>query len=91
MRIEELEIYSDASNAAIIRHPQRRFPGVLVQGDTMHSMAEIAKTVSAGLDKETDLFWEMEELRERLESFVQHYIEVLKAEDMKLPFPEPKK
>lgn len=35
MRIEPVEIYSDASNQAILRHPARRFPGILVQGDTL--------------------------------------------------------
>jgi len=36
MRTEVVEIYSDQANAAVIRHPSRKFPGVLVQGDTLH-------------------------------------------------------
>jgi Family of unknown function (DUF6959) len=31
MHVEPVEIYSDQTNAAIMRHPGRRFPGVLIQ------------------------------------------------------------
>jgi hypothetical protein len=40
MHIESVEIYSDAANAAIHRHPGRRFPGVLLQGDTLYSICQ---------------------------------------------------
>ncbi len=42
MHTESVEIYSDATNSAVMRHPGRRFPGVLVQGDTLHSMCVAA-------------------------------------------------
>ena len=35
---ESVEIYTDATNCAVMRHSARRFPGVLVQRDTLHSM-----------------------------------------------------
>jgi len=35
MRTELIEIYSDKSNAAVLRHPGRKFSGLLVQGDTL--------------------------------------------------------
>jgi len=35
MRIEPVRIYSDASHGAVIRHRGRRFPGALIQGDTL--------------------------------------------------------
>ena len=38
MHVESVEIYSDATNAAVMRHPGRRFPGMLIQGDTLHSL-----------------------------------------------------
>src|SRR5262245_1747536 len=38
MHVEQVEIYSDVSNAAVMRHPGRRFPGVLVQGDTLYTL-----------------------------------------------------
>lgn len=33
MREDKVEILSDTTNAAIMRHLGRRFPGVLIQGD----------------------------------------------------------
>ena len=46
MRSESVEIYSDTTNAAVLRHPGKKFPGVLVQGDTLYTMcqAAVAKT-----------------------------------------------
>jgi hypothetical protein len=38
MHTEPVEIYSDATNAAVMRHPGRKFPGVLIQGDTLHTL-----------------------------------------------------
>jgi len=35
MRTENVEILSDRTNTAVMRHPGRRFPGVLVQGDSL--------------------------------------------------------
>jgi hypothetical protein len=46
MHISSVEIYSDATNAAIIRHPDRRFPGVLIQGDTLNILARTAISIS---------------------------------------------
>lgn len=48
MRTETVEIYSDASNAAVIRHPGRQFPGMLIQEDTLHSLGEMAAAAFAG-------------------------------------------
>jgi hypothetical protein len=69
MKIESVEIYSDASNAAILRHPGRRFPGVLVQGDTLHSIVgslQIVMRNAAGLEEEpaAELAGALEQLRD---------------------------
>jgi hypothetical protein len=56
MRVEPVEIYSDQTNAAVMRHPDRHFPGVLVQGDTLWTMCgradEACKNRRAVLDEE---------------------------------------
>lgn len=36
MRVEPVEIYSDATNAAVMRHPGRHVPGFLIQGDSLY-------------------------------------------------------
>lgn len=90
MRTESVEIYSDASNQAVVRHPGRRFPGSLIQGDTLYSVCPLAEHVYAAsqhrLDDDTrdDLAKVCHALRGRLE----HYKAVLKEHDIELPFVE---
>lgn len=62
MRLEQVEIYSDASNAAVMRHPGRNFPGVLVQGDTL---ANLAHRLSSAME-EIDIAQLSEESQENL-------------------------
>jgi hypothetical protein len=88
MNVEPVEIYSDATNAAVMRHPGRRFPGVLVQGDTLHSMCRNADEVCAkarsALDGDT--YIELNELRNHLQAFLTHYKSVLADHGIELPF-----
>ena len=45
MRKEQVEIYSDTSNASVLRHPDRHFPGCSVQGDTLHGLRQSVRRV----------------------------------------------
>ena len=87
MKTEIVEIYSDASNAVVIRHPGRKFPGVLIQGDTLCIMVDTLSSVvekSASLPDETAT--ELKDVRDRLSDFLSHYVAVLKQHELPLPF-----
>ncbi|TNJ32634.1 DUF6959 family protein [Arenimonas terrae] len=87
MHIEPVEIYSDASNAAVMRHPGRRFPGVLVQGDTLSSLVGQASSVAEraeGLDE--DARDELDGLLEKLRDLLGHYEETLLTHGLDLPY-----
>jgi hypothetical protein len=90
MRPAVVEIYSDMTNAAVMRHPDRRFPGVLVQGDTLyalcHSADALCRDARGALPDDT--YAEMNDLRNRLWSFLVHYKQVLGDHDIPLPFSE---
>jgi len=86
MRIEEVEIYSDAVNAAIMRHPGRKFPGMLIQGDTLHSFSVMAATALMDAEPESDQWYELKELVDALQSRVDHYSRVLEEHGLGLPF-----
>ncbi|MGC0421176.1 DUF6959 family protein [Embleya sp. AB8] len=44
----EVELFTDASNDAVLRLPGRRHPGVLIQGDSLSILrAEVASIVEA--------------------------------------------
>jgi hypothetical protein len=88
MRTEQVEIYSDASNQAILRHPARRFPGVLVQGDILKILhgEMVAALTEAGDTLTEDARLDLEHVRDFLGGCLEHYRVVLGEHDMELPF-----
>jgi hypothetical protein len=90
MRSEPVEIYSDMTNAAVMRHPGRRFPGILVQGDTLWTMCSRADWVcqSARALLDDQAYGELNELRNHLWSLMTHYKSVLLENGLPLPFSE---
>jgi Family of unknown function (DUF6959) len=88
MRTETVEILSDATNAAVMRHPGRKFPGILIQGDTLFikcQMADEACEAARGRVDDDD-FVNLTDLRDWLRGLLDHYNQVLGAHDMKFPF-----
>jgi hypothetical protein len=90
MRIESVEIYDDTTNKSVMRHPGRRFPGLLLQGDTLHGLCQLADDACSGLDRQRDTrAWaELNQLRNALQDYRTHYKQVLSAHDLPLPFSE---
>ncbi|MDR6860213.1 DUF6959 family protein [Variovorax guangxiensis] len=87
MRKEQVEIYSDTGNAAVLRHPDRHFPGCLVQGDTLNGLRQSVRRVQRSahlLDEEAAA--DLEDVTDHLESLLNHYKTVLAAHAIKLPF-----
>ena len=90
MHIEPVEIYSDASNAAVMRHPGRQFPGCLIQGDSLHSLAGSLAVVQAEADcLSEEAAGELELVVERLTQLLEHYKTTLASHNLELPFYEP--
>ena len=88
MHIEPVEIYSDQTNAAVMRHPGRKFPGVLIQGDTLHTLCVSADEACRGLPRGSDAYNELNDLRNMLWGLLNHYKAVLGEHDVSLPFSE---
>jgi hypothetical protein len=74
-----MEIFSDLGNCAIMRHPGRKFPGVLLQGDTLYSLCVAADLSCKSMGPSSPAFEEANELRNRLWSMLNHYKVVLIA------------
>lgn len=90
MHTESVEIYSDATNSAVMRHRGRKFPGVLVQGDTLYSLCRAA---DHACEEDRDVmsdegFDRLNDLRNHLWSFLTHYKAVLGEHQIRLPFYE---
>ncbi|MFE7774479.1 DUF6959 family protein [Streptomyces sp. NPDC057445] len=52
MKRVEAELFTDSGNNAVVRLPGRRFPGILIQGDSLSilrsDVAEVMKAISRG-------------------------------------------
>lgn len=86
MRTEPVEIYSDATNAAVMRHPGRQFPGMLIQGDSLHNLSKMATAALDGAEPESDHWHDLKELADQLRSRVDFYSQVMREHGLKLPF-----
>jgi hypothetical protein len=90
LRTATVEIYSDATNSAVLRHPARRFPGFLIQGDTLYLMCLAAdaacKAARSALSE--DKYAELNDLRNHLWASLIHYKNVLTEHGIELPFSE---
>lgn len=88
MRIEQVEIYCDTVNAAVMRHPSRKFPGSLMQGDTLHILCgrldELCENARGRLAE--DDYAELNDLRNAFHERLNHYKAVLAEHDLPLPF-----
>ena len=80
--------FSDATNAALMRHPSRRFPGLLVQGDTLYSLRWRADLICQEIGRGSPAYKEANDLRNRLRECLSHYKAVLTAHGIALPFSE---
>jgi hypothetical protein len=88
MRVDRVEIFSDATNAAVVRHPGRRFPGLLVQGDTLYSLCRRADLICREVGRGSPAFEEANDLRNALQDYLSHYKAVQTEHGIALPFSE---
>jgi hypothetical protein len=51
MKKLELDVLSDATNAAVVRMPDRQYPGLVVQGDRLIYLNAKAKELSEGVSE----------------------------------------
>jgi hypothetical protein len=87
MYIQEVEIFSDATNAAVMRHPGRRFPGCLIQGDSLNNLLQsltIVQSEASCLSEETA--GELADIVEQLSDLMSHYRATLISHNIPLPF-----
>lgn len=90
MKLETVEVYSHASNNAVLKLNDRRFPGSLIQGDSLSilvsEITEARVAIETGDSEEAKeiLGYVLERLTERLNI----YAAALKAHNLELPYKE---
>jgi hypothetical protein len=76
-------------NYAIVQLPGRRFPGVVVQGDSLSILCEQASRVARLAVTGTPAHAEAEQLLGALNAVLLSYVDVLDARSIPLPFKYP--
>ncbi len=68
-------LYGEPSNNAVLRLPDRKYPGVLIQGDTLKNLLEMSELVVKHARKQSDeeLASEAEGLFESLRDIYEWY------------------
>lgn len=84
--IIEVGLLGNASNAAVIHLPGRRFPGILIQGDTLRNLLQMAVNVADKLEPGSPERDGAEELRVELQAKFDEYDRCLRSLGLDLPY-----
>jgi hypothetical protein len=84
----EAELFTSGGNGAIVRLPGRRFPGVLVQGDSLSVLLSMAETVETLLaaGRTPEAAEGLGDLADSLGSMLRDYEAVLREHGMTPPY-----
>ena len=88
MKKISVEIFSNKINAPIIKMPDRKFPGIVIQGDTMSSLCNLAAAIRDLCVDSTseELRDKTEDIVDRLLNYLSIYESTLKDHQMDLPY-----
>jgi hypothetical protein len=88
MATVEVELLTDGGNNAVVRFPGRKYPGVLIQGDTLSTLITTTSEAIAALDR-SDATVAQELLRElaaHLLETQERYERALREHGIELPY-----
>jgi len=87
-RATQLEMWSEQVNSAVVRVPGRRFPGVVIQGDSLSILFDLAMYLTEHLPSSADaeLRDAAESLAEKLFWHVTNYESALGSRGVSLPY-----
>lgn len=84
---DQLRLLSEPTNFAIVQLPGRSYPGVVVQGDTLHSFIQRLDDILKSLaTEENDLTLQLTDLREELLQALRHYETICASNGIGLPY-----
>lgn len=89
---DAIKLLSKSTNYAVVQLPGRNFPGVVLQGDSLHSLLMQAEDIQklATKHKDPDLSAEAANLYDLLSSISKHFETVCDREGVSLPYQRPK-
>ncbi|WP_407938443.1 DUF6959 family protein [Myxococcus sp. AM010] len=88
MAIVEMELFTDQGNNAVVRLPERKYPGVVIQGDMLNSLVTTTFDAIEALSR-SDLGDAQDLLRElaaQLQTARERYEAALRDHRIELPY-----
>lgn len=85
---KKLELLSRPINFAVVQLPEREYPGVVVQGDSLNTLVQSLERMAKLVDgnQASELATEIEILREQLRGALAHYELVCSECGISLPY-----
>lgn len=84
MKKEPLEIFAEETNFAVIKLPNRKYPGVLIQGDSLAGLlADIEEAIKLFDSDRDEALEALKSIRGELRWRFEAYKKVLKMENFK--------
>jgi hypothetical protein len=91
MKRIEIEILSDSINCPVVSVPGRKYPGVVIQGDSLKILLGLAEEIGnqTTSDQDEELAATLERLKRKLSDYVTEYETAMKAHGRDLPYFKP--
>jgi hypothetical protein len=87
---EDVKLLSSPTNYAVVQLAERRFPGVVIQGDSLHNLVQRLVRLQSLAEPYNDqeLMDGITELRVQLEEAAKRYEVVCEQRGIALPYPK---
>lgn len=82
----EAELLTDQGNNAVLRLPGRKFPGVLMQGDSLHALVETVREAVSAIEAGQDAADIVRGIAAELEEVQARYDAALSAHGLAKPY-----
>lgn len=83
--MSDVKLLSEPANYAVVQLPGRAYPGVVFQGDSLHSFIADLQEAAMANDPDEKAAW-LGDVIERLTAVRAHYEAVLEREGVTLPY-----
>ncbi|MEM9552699.1 MAG: hypothetical protein AAGC60_00450 [Acidobacteriota bacterium] len=90
MKKVNVDLLTGQDNYAILKLPDRRFPGALIPGDSLKLLRDLSESIvrrTEGTDNQ-ELVDEATELFHKLSERIEHYERMCRENGLSLPYPE---
>ena len=88
MKKQEITIYSETVNCPVVQIPWRKFPGIVIQGDSLKNLSVITNSIVERIRDvgDEELLGDVQELSQILSSYLECYERVLELNKIPLPY-----